>query len=198
MGNLGSVRRAVIKIGGQPIIIEHPEELKNADRVILPGVGSFAEGMRNLSAGGWVQELHEYKERGRPMLGICLGMQLLAGFGHEGGGCTGLSLIEGEVKKINPTNLGIRVPHCGWNNIKIHGKSEELLCNIPSETDFYFSHSYAFFTQKDDNVLATVDYGGEINAIISEGSVFGTQFHPEKSSKLGLRLLQNFLEIKSC
>jgi glutamine amidotransferase len=198
MGNLGSVRRALIEVGADPVVAEKPEELQGADRIILPGVGNFADGMRNLTEEGWVPELQEYAKRSRPLLGICLGMQLLANYGTEGGGCAGLGLISGEVRKIDTLGCNLRIPHSGWNNIELIGKSEELFRGIPCGTDFYFVHSYAFIPTKLENMLATVDYGVPLTAAISSGCVFGTQFHPEKSSKSGFRVLQNFIGTQTC
>ena len=198
MGNLGSVRRALIEVGADPVVAEKPEELQAADRIILPGVGSFADGMKNLAEGGWIQKLREHVEKGTPLLGICLGMQLLADYGAEGGGCAGLGLISGEVQKIDTQDSSLRIPHSGWNNIKLIGKSEGLFKGIPSETDFYFVHSFVFQPSKPENILATVNYGVPLTAAISSGSIFGTQFHPEKSSKSGLRVLRNFLETQTC
>ena len=125
-------------------------------------------------------------------------MQLLADYGAEGGGCAGLGLISGEVQKIDTQDSSLRIPHSGWNNIKLIGKSEGLFKGIPSETDFYFVHSFVFQPSKSENILATVNYGVPLTAAISSGSIFGTQFHPEKSSKSGLRLLRNFLETQTC
>ncbi len=198
MGNLGSVRRAFKEVGADPVIAEKSEELQGADRIILPGVGNFADGMGNLTEGGWVEELREHTKRGKPLLGICLGMQLLAEYGTEGGGCAGLGLISGEVQKIDTQDSNLRIPHSGWNNIKLIGKSEGLFKGIPSETDFYFVHSFVFQPSKPENILATVNYGVPLTAALSSGSIFGTQFHPEKSSKSGLRVLRNFLEIQTC
>ena len=198
MGNLGSVRRALIEVGADPVVAEKPEELQAADRIILPGVGNFADGMRNLNEGGWVQEIRESAKRSRPLLGICLGMQLLADYGTEGGGCAGLGLISGEVRKIDTLGCKLRIPHTGWNNIELIGKSEGLFRDIPCGTDFYFVHSFAFLPKKFENMLATADYGVPLTAAISNGCVFGTQFHPEKSSKSGLRLLQNFIGNQTC
>jgi glutamine amidotransferase len=198
MGNLGSVRRAFKEVGADPVIAEKPEELQAADRIILPGVGNFADGMGNLTEGGWVEGLREHTKRGKPLLGICLGMQLLAEYGTEGGGCAGLGLISGEVQKIDTQDSNLRIPHSGWNNIKLIGKSEGLFKGIPSETDFYFVHSFVFQPSKPENILATVNYGVPLTAAISSGSIFGTQFHPEKSSKSGLRVLRNFLETQTC
>ena len=164
MGNLGSVRRAFKEVGADPVIAEKPEELQGADRIILPGVGNFADGMGNLTEGGWVEELREHTKRGKPLLGICLGMQLLAEYGTEGGGCAGLGLISGEVQKIDTQDSNLRIPHSGWNNIKLIGKSEGLFKGIPSETDFYFVHSFVFQPSKPENILATVNYGGAANS----------------------------------
>ena len=198
MGNLGSVRRALIEVGADPVVAEKPEELQAADRIILPGVGSFADGMKNLAEGGWIQKLREHVEKGTPLLGICLGMQLLADYGTEGGGGAGLGLISGEVRKIDTLGCKLRIPHTGWNNIELIGKSEGLFRDIPCGTDFYFVHSFAFLPKKLENMLATVNYGVPLTAAISSGSIFGTQFHPEKSSKSGLRLLQNFIGNQTC
>lgn len=198
MGNLGSIRRAMIELGANPIVAKQPKELQVADRIILPGVGSFADGMQNLTKGGWSKELQEHVKRGRPLLGICLGMQLLADYGSEGGRCPGLGLISGEVQKIDTLGCSLRIPHIGWNDIKLNGKSKGIFNDIPSETDFYFVHSFAFVPANSKNILATVEYGTTLTAAISHGCVFGTQFHPEKSSKAGFRLLQNFIETEIC
>ena len=198
MGNLGSVRRAFIEVGADPVVAEKPEELQAADRIILPGVGSFADGMKNLAEGGWIQKLREHVEKGTPLLGICLGMQLLADYGSEGGGCEGLGLIHGEVRKIDALGCIFRIPHSGWDNIELKGKSEGLFDKIPNGTDFYFGHSFAFVPTKQTSVLATVDYGVPLAAAVARGCVFGTQFHPEKSSQSGFQLLRNFLGTQIC
>ena len=198
MGNLGSVRRALIEVGADPVVAEKPEKLQAADRIILPGVGNFADGMRNLTEVGWVEGLREHTKRGRPLLGICLGMQLLADYGAEGGGCAGLGLISGEVQKIDTLGCKLRIPHTGWNNIELIGKSEGLFDKIPNGTDFYFVHSFAFVPTKQTSVLATVDYGVPLAAAVARGCVFGTQFHPEKSSQSGFQLLRNFLGTQIC
>jgi glutamine amidotransferase len=198
MGNLGSIRRALIELEAEPIIAAKPEELQGADRIILPGVGSFADGMKNLAEGGWIQKLREHVEKGTPLLGICLGMQLLADYGSEGGGCEGLGLIHGEVRKIDALGCIFRIPHSGWDNIELIGKSEGLFDKIPNGTDFYFVHSFAFVPTKQTSVLATVDYGVPLAAAVARGCVFGTQFHPEKSSQSGFQLLRNFLGTQIC
>jgi glutamine amidotransferase len=133
-----------------------------------------------------------------PLLGICLGMQLLADYGSEGGGCEGLGLIHGEVRKIDTLGCSLRIPHSGWDNIELIGKSEGLFNKIPNRTDFYFVHSFAFVPTKQISVLATVDYGVPLAAAVASDCVFGTQFHPEKSSQSGFQLLRNFLGTQVC
>jgi len=201
MGNLGSVSRAISELGGDSFIASNPEQLTVADRIILPGVGSFTDGMENLNINGWVGELQQQIiENGKPLLGICLGMQLLAESGSEGSGeegTPGLSLISGEVVKLDSLGCSLRIPHVGWNSINVNNESG-LLRSIPTGTDFYFVHSFAFRTNNSDCILATTNYDIPIVAVVGSGHILGTQFHPEKSSKAGFRVLKNFLEFKSC
>lgn len=198
MGNLGSVRRALADLQAQVFIAEHPTALWEANRIVLPGVGSFAEGSARLRADGWDQALHKLvTEHHKPLLGICLGMQLLASSGDEGGESPGLGLIPGKVGRLEAAGCSERVPHAGWNDIKVTG-GHPLFAHIASDTDFYFVHSYVFQPQRPEHVLASCDYGVPFAAAVGEGHVFGTQFHPEKSSKAGRRLLKNFLEYGAC
>ncbi len=199
MGNLGSVRRAIAEIGGNPILVEKPKQLASAERMILPGVGSFGDGISDLRRLGWADEIHrQVNELGKPLLGICLGMQLLADRGLEGGEFQGLSLIPGEVVRLDTAGCGLRIPHVGWNSITLTGSPSRLFDGIPNDTDFYFVHSYAFRAVNQADILAYTEYGIPVAAAISHRHVFGTQFHPEKSSRAGLRLLQNFIEYKAC
>lgn len=198
MGNLGSVIRTLESLGADTFIIDSPKELQKADRIILPGVGGFSEGMSRLRENGWVDCIRDaVLINKKPLLGICLGLQLLANKGEEGGDVNGLSLISGKVIKLDRLGCGERIPHIGWNDIQ-NKKKCPLFVGIKDGTDFYFVHSYAFQAAKSDIVSATVNYGVEIPAAISSNHVFGVQFHPEKSSHAGRQLLKNFLEYESC
>lgn len=198
MGNLGSVRRAFEEIGAAPIIANHPSSLYEVNRVVLPGVGAFAEGMAHLSHGGWIEALNDVvTAQGKPLLGICLGMQMLATVGHEGGLTQGLDLIPGQVQRLDDLGCKLRIPHVGWNEVR-YRKDDVLFEGIADASDFYFVHSYAFVPQIAESLIATVPYGIDIAAVVRQGHVFGCQFHPEKSSKAGRQLLRNFLGYSPC
>lgn len=197
MGNLGSVSRALEQFGVNPCISDNPADLETADRIILPGVGAFPDGMRHLTEAGWLKPLREtVLNENIPLLGICLGMQLLADRGFEGTEIEGLGLLPGEVRRLEPTVPSERVPHVGWNDVIQWHAGQELLADIPDRTDFYFVHSYHFIPANPEHVAAMTPYCGMIVSAVANGPVFGTQFHPEKSSKYGLRLLENFLKIR--
>jgi glutamine amidotransferase len=155
--------------------------------------------MAHLRTHGWPEEINrQVNELGKPILGICLGMQLLAGRGTEGADTPGLNLIPGEVVRLDQIGCKLRIPHVGWNSIALPSPVAPLFSRIPDGTDFYFVHSYAFRPFYDEHVLAWTAYGTRVTAAIGVGHVFGTQFHPEKSSKAGFQLLRNFLMLKSC
>ena len=198
MGNLGSVSGALTGLGAQATIVQHPRELAGADRLILPGVGSFAEGMAHLCEHGWFAAIRAEVQTGKPLLGICLGMHLLATRGTEGGDVAGLDLIPGEVRRLDTLGCGERIPHVGWNSVRPLSQAGGLLAGIPDGTDFYFVHSYAFRVAQESDVLASANYGVPFSAVLGRGHVFGTQFHPEKSSRAGFRLLRNFLDLETC
>jgi imidazole glycerol-phosphate synthase subunit HisH len=201
LGNLGSVLRALAELGADAAIAERPEQLAAAERIILPGVGSFTDGMAYLNEHGWSDEIRRQTlEIGKPLLGICLGMQLLASVGSEGASGSntpGLDLISGQVVRLDTLGCTLRIPHVGWNAIVPCGEPA-LFAGIPAGTDFYFVHSFAFRPARPEDILASTDYGVPVVAAIGNGCVLGTQFHPEKSSKAGLRLLKNFLELAPC
>lgn len=198
MGNLGSVRRAFEDIGAEPVIANHPSSLYEVDRVVLPGVGAYAEGIAHLGHGGWIDALNDVvSAQGKPLLGICLGMQMLATAGHEGGVTQGLDMIPGQVRRLDELGCMLRIPHVGWNEVR-YCNDEVLFEGIPDASDFYFVHSYAFVPQTDESLVATVPYGIDIAAVVRRGHVFGCQFHPEKSSQAGRQLLKNFLSYSSC
>jgi glutamine amidotransferase len=198
MGNLSSVRRAFEDIGAETIIANHPSSLHEVNRVVLPGVGAFTEGMAHLSHGGWIPALHDVVTlQHKPLLGICLGMQMLATHGHEGGLSEGLDLIPGQVQRLDTLGCKLRIPHVGWNEVR-YKTEDELFNDIPDSSDFYFVHSYAFVPEDDKHLIATVPYGLDVAAVIRNGHVFGCQFHPEKSSKAGRQLLKNFMRYSPC
>ena len=189
MGNIGSVEKAIKKIGHQPVVTSDKVDIENTDFIILPGVGSFQAAMENLKRYNLDQILkEEVLVKKKPIIGICLGMQLFATLGHEEGLCEGLGFIEGEVVKIKTTNLP--VPHMGWNDIKV---KENVFFNNIKDFNFYFVHSYFFNVSEKEECVATVEYGSDIAAIVQKENIFGTQFHPEKSQESGLILLKNFL-----
>jgi glutamine amidotransferase len=198
MGNLGSVRRALEDLGVAPFVAEHPAALFEANRIVLPGVGAFAEGMAHLRAAGWVDALrHQVREGGKPLLGICLGMQLLADDGDEGGATAGLALVPGRVRRLDALGCTLRIPHVGWNEVAF-APEDPLFRGVAQQTDFYFVHSYAFAPTRAGDVSGTTEYGVRVAAAVRAGNVFGVQFHPEKSSRAGRLLLRNFLEYVPC
>lgn len=203
VGNLGSVLRALEELRVTPLLINRAIDLHGADCLILPGVGNFADCARLLTAGGWAEALRqEVSGYGRPLLGICVGMQLLADASTEGcdGDCgtPGLGFISGRVEHLRVLGCGLRVPHVGWNCITRCDTAGSLFDGIPDGTDFYFVHSYAFVPQDPADVHATTDYGVPITAAVRRGHIWGTQFHPEKSSRAGFRVLRNFIEGPKC
>jgi glutamine amidotransferase len=193
MCNLDSVARAVEECGGQPRVTDQEADLKTATHVILPGVGSFADAMRNIRERSLDRILDEHV-RGKqiPFLGICLGMQLLASRGTEGGDTAGLGWIEGEVVKLEPTS-DERIPHVGWNEID-YAQEGPLFHGIPRHKDFYFVHSYHFRGKPADR-LAETPYCGTFTSAVGKDAVFGVQFHPEKSQRAGFQVLRNFLAL---
>lgn len=198
MGNLGSVQKALGDLGADAFIAEHPVALFDANRIILPGVGALPEGMSRLQTGGWIDVIHRLvHDAGKPMLGICLGMQMLAACGDEGQGAVGLGLIDGRVKRLDAFGCSLRIPHVGWNELSFT-PNEPLFAHIPQQSDFYFVHSYAFDAASADQVIATTSYGVKVVAAVRKQHVFGTQFHPEKSSRAGRQLLRNFLDYVPC
>lgn len=199
MGNLGSVRRSLEEVGADVVIANHPSILYEVNRIVLPGVGAFPEGMSHLTKGGWVEALQEtVLDQKKPLLGICLGMQMLADKGDEGVETPGLGLIAGTVKRIDQLGCDQRVPHMGWNEVHYHDAHHALFQHIPNNSDFYFVHSYAFATKDAEDLLASSQYGCSLAAVVAKNNVFGCQFHPEKSSKAGRQLLKNFMAYASC
>lgn len=194
-GNLDSVRRAVQECGGVPFVVERPDQFAEASHVILPGVGSFATGMRRLRERSLNEGLQEYVHgRGIPLLGVCLGMQLMATRGWEGTETAGLGWIEGEVQRLRPSVPTERIPHVGWNEVDVVRRSPLFLGSV-SGRDFYFVHSFHLACRDEEDVIATTPYCGRFVAAIERGNLLGVQFHPEKSQRAGFQLLRNFLAL---
>ena len=191
--NLDSVYRAVQECGGDPFVSDDPAAAADAERMILPGVGNFSEAMKVIRRRGWDTAIRkEALDNGIPLLGICLGMQLLADHGVEGGGSEGLGLVPGRVVRLTGTSSDLRIPHVGWNEV-VQVRPSPLFDGIPDRKDFYFVHSYHFAAADDSNVLGTTPYGHDFASVVGRGRVVGTQFHPEKSLRIGFALLHNFL-----
>jgi glutamine amidotransferase len=198
MGNLASVKRVLEELGAEPFVAEGPASLADADRVVLPGVGAFPAAMHSLTHQGWRDALQYVTvERRKPLLGICLGMQLLASRGEEGQPTDGLGFIDGTVRRLDAIGCALRIPHVGWNQIT-HVNDDPMFARIPQESDFYFVHSFAFAPEAADSVVAFTDYGAPVVAAVRKQNIWGVQFHPEKSSRAGRQLLQNFLDYASC
>lgn len=193
MGNLGSVRRAFEECGSHAIITSDPDDIFKASHIVLPGVGSFSDGMRNLITGKWISNISSaVVDHSIPLLGICLGMQLLADIGHENGKSKGIGLIPGEVIPLRSKKIDERIPHVGWNEVEIISEST-LFDGIPTNSDFYFVHSYHFKTKDETYVKGLTPYCGGVSSVIEKGLVAGVQFHPEKSAHFGFQLIHNFL-----
>lgn len=191
MGNLRSVANAVTIAGCAPKWIRAPDDLYAVTHVILPGVGSFKTAVRALDARGLREPLVRWAQDGKPLLGICLGMQLLATFGEEGGGADGLGLIDGSVVRFDPSAVPA-IPHVGWNEARLKRK-HAAFDRVKDGADFYYVHSFHVVASDRADVLATVEYGGaEYTSVVARGSVLGMQFHPEKSQANGVRVIENF------
>ena len=195
MCNLDSVARAVEECGGTPLVTNNIHDLEIATHIILPGVGAFPDAMNQLCQLSMDTALREQVlENKIPFLGICLGMQVMATKGTEGEETDGLGLIEGTVKRLKPESHDTRIPHIGWNEVH-YMRSSPLFEGISTGKDFYFVHSYHFCCSDENNIVARTPYCGGLTSVISKGNAFGTQFHPEKSQKVGFQLLENFISI---
>jgi len=200
-GNLRSAEKALARVaaehatGHEIVVTDKPEIARAAERIVLPGVGAFADCMNGLtSVRGMVDALAEaVVKRGVPFLGICVGMQLLAAVGREFGDHPGLGWIKGDVVRMTPSDLGLKIPHMGWNELSIQ-RPHAIFEGISSGEHAYFVHSFVIRPTAANETLATADYGGPFAAAIGRDNVVGTQFHPEKSQALGLKLLANFLK----
>mgnify|MGYP005853430121 FL=1 len=188
--NLRSVVNTLREVGADPVVIDTPARLIQAEKVILPGVGAFGEGMAQLRARGFVEPLRQVIARGVPMLGICLGLQFLFEFSEEHGRHEGLGALPGKVTRF--PDGGPKVPHIGWNQIH-HDGASLLLAGVPNGAYAYFVHSYYVAPARAEDVIARTDYGIDFTSVVGRGNLFGVQFHPEKSQWVGQRILRNFL-----
>ena len=193
MGNLLSVFHAVEMVGFDATFCKTPDDLDACEHLILPGVGAFGDCMLNLTQSGLLDKLNGLVlDQGRPILGICLGMQAMARRSTEGGVHEGLGWFDADVVRLTPADLALRVPHVGWNSVDFT-RDHPVCLGIPKDADFYFVHSYWANCDTDDQVLGTCEYGGRVTAAIARDNIVATQFHPEKSQEHGLKLLENFL-----
>lgn len=193
LGNLWSVKNAFEFMGARVTLSSDPSIVASGDKLVLPGVGSFGAGMSNLHARGLVDALNEaVLSKGTPILGICLGMQLLGDASEEAPGTRGLGWIPGQVRKF--TNKSLRLPHMGFNTASVTTANPLFETNAPLPTDFYFVHSYCFIPDDPAHVLAQTRYGEEFASAVRKDAIFGLQFHPEKSQSAGLKLISNFLK----
>ena len=197
VGNLFSLRSSFAAIGKEAAVTSDPEEIRRSDRVILPGVGAFGDAAKKLRETGLDRIVLEEAERGKPLMGICLGMQLLFDKSFEYGEHDGLGLLRGEIRPISeriPT--GLKIPQMGWNALKIVRKAP-ILKYTEEGTFVYFVHSFSA-VKCEDSLLASTEYGAELTACVGKKNVFGCQFHPEKSGKVGLQILKAFCETEAC
>lgn len=192
LGNLHSVRKALEYVGARVRVVRDVVELSGAQKIVLPGVGAFKEGIEGLQRKGFISPLMAAARGGVPVLGICLGMQLLFESSEEAGHHVGLGLLPGRVRLLQQP--GIKVPHIGWNQIETVGKNP-LFEGINKGTYFYFNHSYYCQPTHAEAALAMTQYGGAFVSAVAQGCVYGVQFHPEKSQAAGLKVLKNFVEM---
>lgn len=189
-GNLRSVELAFARLGVPTVVTSDAAVAMQADGLVLPGVGAFADAMHALKASGLIPALEHANATGKPLLGICLGMQALFEGSEEGEGIAGLGFVKGFVRRL-PDTAGLKIPHMGWNDIRGE-KESPLLVDLPDEPYVYFVHSYACFADDPADVLTTTDYGVRFCSAVQRGNLFGTQFHPEKSGRVGEQMLKNF------
>lgn len=191
-GNLSSVKKALDYLGAESEITQDKEKILTASHVILPGVGSFGDAMHSMQERGLVETVKKAALSGKPFLGICLGLQLLFESSDESPDVKGLGILNGKIITI-PKDTGLKVPHMGWNSVSLK-QNNGIFSNIEDNSYFYFIHSYYLDGADEDVIAATAEYGVTIECAVQKGNLCATQFHPEKSSKIGLKLLENFLK----
>ena len=190
MGNLRSVQKGFEKVGCQAVISRDPDQIRKADRLVLPGVGAFPECIKNLERFDFVEPILEFVSSGRPFLGICLGLQLLFDESDEFGLHEGLKVVPGRVTAFD-RNMGLKIPHMGWNEVSFR-KNSPLFKGIDDGSHFYFVHSYYVVPDNSEHILAECEYGVTFTCAVDFDNVYALQFHPEKSQQKGLTILKNF------
>lgn len=193
MGNLRSVQKGFEKVGSRAIISRDPEEIRNAPRLVLPGVGAFPECMKNLSRLNLIEPILEFIQSGRPFLGICLGLQLLFDESEEFGMHEGFKVIRGRVKAFS-REMGLKIPHMGWNEVSFRDDAP-IFRGIPDGSYFYFVHSYYVLPEETSDVAGETEYGITFTCAVARDNIFAVQFHPEKSQGNGLKILANFARL---
>ena len=193
-GNINSVCKAVMYLGEEAVITRDRDVILSSDKVILPGVGSFGDAMDRLKEYNLINVIYDVVDEGKPFLGICLGLQLLFKSSEESPGAAGLGILDGEIRRI-PDAPGLKIPHIGWNSININPDAR-LFSDVPDQSYVYFVHSYYLHALHKEDVAATTFYSTDIHASVEHGDVFACQFHPEKSSSVGLKILKNFIELE--
>ena len=193
-GNIKSVEKALQSFGQEVIITRDRDKLLSADKVILPGVGAFGDAMERLEAYDLISVIHEIVEKKTPFLGICLGLQLLFDSSEEAPGVKGLGILPGKIVRF-PSDMGLKIPQIGWNSLSLHNKGR-LFKGIEEGQFVYFVHSYYLIADEPSDVVATTEYGVTVHASVERGNVFACQFHPEKSSDVGLKILKNFIDLE--
>ena len=192
-GNLRSAQKALARVGADVRIVNRPADVATANAVVLPGVGAFGDCIRNLSKDGLDIALRQFIATGRPFLGICVGLQMLFESGEENPGVAGLGVLPGTVPRFAAN--GLKVPHMGWNRLRITRPDCPLLAGIADGSSVYFVHSYYGQPREQSVVAATTEYGIEFSSVVWRQNVYATQFHPEKSQAVGLRMLRNFVDL---
>ena len=193
-GNLQSVKKALDFIGAESVITDNPETINACDRILLPGVGSFGDAMNSMNEKGLVETVKQNALSGKPFLGICLGLQLLFEESEESPGIKGLGILKGKIKRFS-NDMNLKIPHIGWNSLSIK-QNDTIFKDIPENSYVYFVHSY-YLQAEDENDVATVtNYGIDFHSAVGKGNIFATQFHPEKSGDVGLKILKNFASME--
>ena len=193
-GNIKSVEKALQSFGQEVIITRDRDRMLSADKVILPGVGAFGDAMERLEAYDLISVIHEIVEKKTPFLGICLGLQLLFDSSEEAPGVKGLGILPGKIVRF-PSDMGLKIPQIGWNSLSLPNKGR-LFKGIEEGQFVYFVHSYYLIADEPSDVVATTEYGVTVHASVERGNVFACQFHPEKSSDVGLKILKNFIDLE--
>ncbi|MBQ9366123.1 MAG: imidazole glycerol phosphate synthase subunit HisH [Schwartzia sp.] len=197
VGNLFSVQKAFSYLGADAKITSDERDMVSAEKLVLPGVGAFGDCMNNLEATGLIPVLKSEIEKGKPLLGICVGLQILFDGSEESPGAKGLGIISGRIKKINAPTL--KVPHIGWNSLEVRAPRQrnDLFAGVSQSSYVYFVHSYHAVPDDGSVITATTEYGEKLTAAVALGNVQATQFHPEKSGDVGLKIIKNFIEVQS-